>query len=194
MHWLYLHGFLSSPASAKAQALKQWLEAEQDSIVTAPTLPFNPLEVVEVIQTVIDAAARESRPVTGIVGSSLGGFYARLICAKYGLPAVLLNPALRPDLLFEHHLGVQTNPYTGESYDFRPADLEVLRTLIVERDPDPRKLFLLIQMNDETLDSAQTVAQLRQSPAWIQSGGSHRFDGFEHTFSAIRTFLGSTTC
>ncbi|WP_416396806.1 YqiA/YcfP family alpha/beta fold hydrolase [Allohahella sp. A8] len=195
MHWLYLHGFLSSAKSAKAQSLAHWLAANHSDVkFGAPTLPFNPLTVVEIIEALVADAADTSQPVTGLIGSSLGGFYARLISARTGLPAVLINPALRPDLLFENYLGEQTNPYTGETYDLQTADLRLLRDMVVQNDPRPRRLFLLIQMNDETLDSAQTVVDLRESPAWIQSGGSHRFDAFERTFPAIRAFLSSGTC
>ena len=195
MHWLYLHGFLSSARSAKAQALRCWLQAEDgQAAFSAPTLPFNPMAVVDIVEKLIEAAARDAQPVTGVIGSSLGGFYARLIAARHGLPTVLVNPALRPDLLLEQYLGEQTNPYTGETYDFQTTDLEVLRNMVVATDPYPRRLFLLTQMNDETLDSAQTVSLLRESPAWIQAGGSHRFDDFERTFPAIKTFLGSATC
>lgn len=195
MHWLYLHGFLSSPRSGKAQALKRWVEAEHGDVsISVPTLPFNPLAAIEIIQAVIDLASRESRPVSGVIGSSLGGFYARAIAAKHSIPTVLVNPALRPDLLLVDYLGEQLNPYTGERHYFSPSDLGALKTLLVHQDPDPQRLFLLVQMNDETLDSAQTVAHLSKSPAWIQSGGSHRFDHFECTFPAIKTFLSSSTC
>lgn len=47
-----------------------------------------------------------------LIGSSLGGFYATQLVAKYQIPAVLINPAMRPWQLFRQLFSDQTLPYT----------------------------------------------------------------------------------
>ena len=99
---LYLHGFNSSPRSEKAALLAKWL-AENTPTITlkVPELPATP----EAIATFLDAqfAQCEQRPI-GIVGSSLGGYYATWLSQRYGVPAVVItmshNIRLRMTLRF----------------------------------------------------------------------------------------------
>lgn len=193
--WLYLHGFMSSARSAKASELKRWQEATLPQVcLDIPELSLAPSATTALIESKVASAIAEDRPFTGLIGSSLGGFYARYLAARYRLPAVLINPALRPDLLLADFLGVQINPYTSERHVFTTSDLTALAALIIDTDPLPMRLLLLTQLGDETLDAAQAIQLLHRSPAWIMPGGNHRFEKFETTFPAIRAFLAGSAC
>ena len=47
-----------------------------------------------------------------LIGSSLGGFYATFLSEEYDLPAVLINPAVRPFDSRESLLGEHRNYYS----------------------------------------------------------------------------------
>src|SRR4051812_47602038 len=106
---VYIHGFNSSPASAKARLLRERFEALGcGSEFSAPALSHRPAEAAALLD---DVAARY--PDAALVGSSLGGYYATWLAQRHGLKAVLVNPAVRPHELLRQALGVQKNLHTG---------------------------------------------------------------------------------
>ena len=73
-HLLYLHGFRSSPQSAKAQIMAQRVQALHPSVSWwCPQLPASPKQA---IQQLIEGTAAWPSAHSAVVGSSLGGFYA----------------------------------------------------------------------------------------------------------------------
>jgi predicted esterase YcpF (UPF0227 family) len=92
---LYLHGFASSPASAKIAALRPLLEPDGIHLHT-PDLNVPSFERMD-FDAVVEHAAAEGRAVDAraVVGSSLGALVA-LSVVQRGLtrPLVLIAPAL----------------------------------------------------------------------------------------------------
>src|SRR5882672_11734130 len=112
---LYLHGFNSSPQSAKAQYLKSYLEERGRSAeFLCPRLPHRPSLAVATVEN--EMARFPQRKIT-LVGSSLGGFYATWLAEKHGLRAVLINPAIDPHVGLRAYLGPQQAFHGGESYE-----------------------------------------------------------------------------
>src|SRR5262245_30910181 len=183
---LYLHGFNSSPASAKARLVKARLEAMgRGAEFLAPALPPGPAQAAALME---DLATRH--PGAALVGSSLGGYYATWLAEKHGAPAAaLLNPAVRPYELLSAHLGVQQNLYTGERYEFTARHVEELRRLEVET-ITPARYLLIAATGDEVLDYRAAVARYRGCRQVIIEGGDHGLSDFAAHVDAVLAFCG----
>ena len=95
-HLLYLHGFRSSPQSAKARLMAQHMQAQHPDVIwLCPQLPPSPQEAMAMVSR---ATADWPAEHMAVVGSSLGGFYATWVAEQRGCRAALLNPAVNPEL------------------------------------------------------------------------------------------------
>ena len=75
-HLLYLHGFRSSPRSAKAQLTAAHVTRTHPQVhFWCPQLPPSPAEAMMMVSEGTNHWPRET---TAVIGSSLGGFYANL--------------------------------------------------------------------------------------------------------------------
>ena len=187
--FVYLHGFRSSPASVKAAqfaAAVAALSAAKRPALHVPTLTDRPAQALAQIERLV--AAAES-PVC-LVGSSLGGFYATVAAERHGLRAVLVNPALRPDEGLRAYAGVQTNLYTGESFEVTTDHFAELQEMRVDRISRPERYFLMVQSGDDVLDYRRAVAFYQGAWQFVQGGGDHAFAGFEAQIPAILRFAG----
>jgi uncharacterized protein len=182
---IYIHGFNSSPASSKAQALKSRLEAlGRGAEFAAPALPHGPAQAAALLDAL---AARH--PGAALVGSSLGGYYATYFAEKFGLRAVLLNPAVRPYELFQEHLGPQQNLYTGERYEFTSRHVEELRALEVAA-VTPGRYLLIVATADEVLDYRAAVERYRGCRQIVVQGGDHGLSDFADYLDPVIGFCG----
>ena len=182
---IYIHGFNSSPASAKAQLLKARLEAlGRSAEFSAPALPHSPAQAAILLDVLV---ARH--PGAALVGSSLGGYYATYLAEKHGLKAVLLNPAVRPYEFLRGEVGVQRNFHTGEEYEFTSGHVAELRSLEVERITSKRYL-LIVAKGDEVLDYRRAVDRYRGCRQLVIEGGDHGLTDFADYLETVLEFCG----
>ncbi len=184
---IYLHGFISAPASKKARALEAYLQARGlgDRFV-CPALPDSPEAAVQSIEA---AYLRHAARGPTFVGSSLGGFYATWFAEKYDRRAVLINPAIRPDLGLAACLGPQRNLYTGEAFELTRAHLAGWRALVVER-VNPERYLLLLETGDEVLDWREAARKYEGARMAIRDGGDHTLQSFAEHLPRILAFAG----
>ncbi|MCB2386014.1 MULTISPECIES: YqiA/YcfP family alpha/beta fold hydrolase [Thalassolituus] len=191
---LYLHGFLSSPQSLKAQQLLRFYETHlTPQQLVIPTLPFAPADAIELARAELKRLRQDFAQVY-IIGSSLGGFYATHLAETEGVPAVLVNPAVRPFDLFEHYLGPNTHYYSGEVHELTHEHIGQLRALDCAQIQHPERLLLLLQTGDETLDYRLAAELYRNSPAWLEGGGNHSFERFIERMPMLLAFAARFHC
>lgn len=174
---LYIHGFLSSPLSFKARQTAQWLAEHCPEIdFYCPQLPPYPAQTQAILERLVESLLPQ--PVY-LMGSSLGGFWATWLAEKYNLPAVLINPAVRPQDFMPAYLEVDLKSYhTDDSYRLNAGHIdEIIAVDVPVTHPD--NYWLLVQTGDETLDYRHSVQKYRACKQTIEEGGDHAFQSFE---------------
>lgn len=174
---LYLHGFLSSPQSRKAQQLKEYFQGLPHAQLSIPTLPFAPQEAIRLAEETLLKLQRDYAKVL-LIGSSLGGYYATYLAQKHHCQAVLINPAVRPFELLHKYLGPQQHFYDGCTYELTAHHIEQLQALDCPAITQPELFFLLLQTADETLDYRQASTLYQPCTSWLEGGGNHSFEHF----------------
>jgi len=170
---LYLHGFCSSPASWKSRLLAE--EMARRGLAdrfACPALSPVPDEAVACLSRLIEQA---NGPVT-LVGSSLGGHYATHLAEKYGLKAVLINPAVIDRLDVAKFVGIHANFHSGEPFRFTETHAAQLKAQV--RRPTPERYWLLAETGDEVLDYRQAIDFYAGSRQTVLPGGDHGFTQF----------------
>lgn len=191
---IYLHGFRSAPASIKAQALQRHMAGKglADEF-WCELLPPEPNAAIALVERQI-ARCRAERPALAptLVGSSLGGYYATHLAEKHDLRAVLVNPAVVAPLSLEAYVGVQTNLYTGESFDFKHEYIAQLRAMDVAPLTRPHNFWLLVETGDEVLDYRDAVAKYAGARQTVLEGGDHGFSRWTDYLDEVIAFAGIT--
>ena len=197
-HLLYLHGFRSSPASAKARLTLRRLQELQRGEASqvrwlCPQLPPSPREAMECCLALVREAA-PSRLV--LVGSSLGGFYATWLAEKLDCRAALLNPAVDParDLRAQiGELGSWHDPalrfrFTAEHVrELHAYELGDLRAAV----PHPERYLAVIARDDEVLDWREMSQRYRGAELRVADHGGHALDDYAPSHcDAVLAFLG----
>ena len=184
---IYLHGFNSSPQSTKAQQLRQFLEnLRKGSEFACPQLPDRPNAAVATIETEM---ARHPPGSITLVGSSLGGYYATAIAEKYGVRAVLLNPAVDPHVGLRKYLGTQQSYPGAPQYELTEEHLREWENLYVDQ-VHPQHYLLLVETWDEVLDYRAAVRRYRGARQIVVQGGDHAMASFTEHLPLILDFAG----
>lgn len=191
-HLVYLHGFLSSPESLKAQQTLAFAKKHYPAVnVHIPLLSGNingALKTIDALMATLPIAR------TCFIGSSMGGFLStycieNYACGMGNAKAVLVNPAVNPANLLSHYLGRHQNPYTNEVFDILPEHIKIFKMLYIDKLCDPQKYKVLLQTGDETLDYQLAVNKYMGAHVLVEQGGDHSFVGYEDYLPSIFQFL-----
>jgi len=187
-HLLYLHGFRSSPQSAKARKMAALVAARHPGVTWwCPQLPPSPAAAMALIGHGI---AGWPRGAMAVVGSSLGGFYATAVAEKAGCRAVLLNPAVDPARDLEKYIGEQTAWHDpAERFFFEPRFVEELRALQAGPLARPQNYLAVIAQGDEVLDWREMAARYAGAQLEVLEGGDHALSDFDAHLSQVLDFL-----
>lgn len=185
---IYIHGFLSSPKSAKAQITHDWLRYHRPEWrFECPYLSSHPAQARAALESLLDGLPQRD---VFLLGSSLGGFWATYLAEQRGLPAVLVNPAVSPQRRFQELVG-QTlkNYHTAETCLLTVDDLAELEACDTEQLHNPDLYWLMVQKGDETLDYRDAVEKYKGCRQTVEAGGGHAFEGYEGWLPDIAGFF-----
>jgi len=186
---IYLHGFRSSPRSAKALRVAEWVGRHRlDLQFECPQLPPSPAAAMALIEQLTRGWPADS---SAVIGSSLGGFYATALAEKLGCRAVLLNPAVDPARDLANYIGEQTcwqDP--SEHFFFRPEFVDELRTLVPPAAlTRAQRYFAILAKGDEVLDWREMHARYAACRIHLLEGSDHGLADFDDYLDELTAFL-----
>ena len=187
-HLLYLHGFRSSPQSAKARRVAAWVQQHRPDLHWwCPQLPPSPRETMAMLFKTLAGWPQERMAV---IGSSLGGFYATAVAERTGCPAVLLNPAVNPARDLAAYIGEQTSFHDpADHFFFRAEFIAELRELSLTAVTRPERYFAIIAKGDEVLDWREMAGRYPGAHIRLLEGGDHGLSDFEDHLPHLLSFL-----
>lgn len=185
---IYVHGFLSSPQSIKAQQTQQWLRTNCPEIeYHCPHLSPYPQETQQQLTQLLESIG--DQPV-GLIGSSLGGFWSTWLVEHYGFRAVLINPSVTPHRLVERVLDVPQRSYhSQDTYTMTREHGQQFLQAYSTTLKYPDHYWLMLQTGDETLDYREAESRYQGSKQLVEVGGDHAFQGYEEKIADIIGFL-----
>ena len=135
------------------------------------------MEVVAILMSATKAmTACGGVPKLGLVGSSLGGFFALQVHLQTGLPTVVLNPCLRPEITLPDR-GFEDSFLSGFAalgYQLRVRTFPHVRCIICE--------------DDEVIDQSD-IEEYGFDLIRFKQGG-HRMENFVDLLPGITEWLG----
>jgi predicted esterase YcpF (UPF0227 family) len=126
----------------------------------------------------------------GVVGSSLGGFYATWVAEQTGCRAVLLNPAVNPARDLARYVGEQTAWHDpAEHFYFAPEYVDELRALECGPVQHPERWFAVIAKGDEVLDWREMGGRYPGARIKLLEGSNHGLTDFDVDLEDVLAFL-----
>jgi predicted esterase YcpF (UPF0227 family) len=186
---LYLHGFKRGRSYVKAkQTVSLFAASDRAQDIHVPQLSAEPSKAIDEAQflyeQLIDEVGIEH---VLVIGSSLGGYYASYLAERFGGRAVVINPAIRPYDLLEDYLGENETLYNGEKFTVSQNYIDELKAIDMAL-KQPQHHLLLVQMQDQTLDSSLAVTKYRNGPCFIEHAGNHSYHDFAKRLPSIINF------
>lgn len=178
---LYLHGFASCGDSNKTRLLKSYFG---QTAVLAPDLPVAPDEALTFIETLL-----QRHDVTGLIGSSLGGFYATHFSERFGIPVVLLNPSVHPDRTLAPYVGTNRFWCSGKPFEWKNRYLKQLASMKLTAMKCHAPKLILLQSGDEVLDYRIAQKAYADCEIIVETGGNHRFENLQDYLERIEAFF-----
>lgn len=178
---IYIHGFGSSGEGFKAKQFRQYFK--EDGFI-APSLSYIPDLAIKTLEELIESYDENVK----LVGSSLGGYYAIYLSHKYNVPAVLINPSIKPFVTLEKVLGNAPSFHDSSSYAWMEPHIEILKGYETSA-ANEENFMLLLQKGDETLDFNEALKKLPRANIILEEGGSHSFEKVERHFETIKRFF-----
>ena len=187
-HVLYLHGFRSSPLSAKARSMGTWMRAHRPEVRWwCPQLPPSPREAMALV---FEQLASWPVERIAVVGSSLGGFYATVVAERTGCKAALLNPAINPARDLAGYIGDLTSFHDPDDhFYFRAEYVTQLRLMTPREITRPERYCAVIAKGDEVLDWREMTARYPGAAIRLLDGGDHALTDFDEHLSFILRHL-----
>lgn len=172
---LYFHGFRSKPSGPKLDALVEMFPEHE--VVGVEYLPHNPVKAMVSLFTLHRLYGDDVRLV---VGTSMGGFWARWYSALYNVPGVAINPSLEPWAT----LKAGTYDVYGENINIYVTE-EDIETFSIMNTAKPERVANVIALDDEVINPYVTMEYVKDETIFTVSGG-HRFENIPSIEHVLR--------
>jgi len=185
---LFIHGFGSHGFGSKAKAMRTWCNQHNIPFL-APSLSSVPDLALQTLRELI-VTLTPNTPV-GLVGSSLGGFYAARLAQEFKLPVVLINPSPYAEQTLTRAYGQGINFYDDSQFEWNEKHTGMLAANAPELPAEfnDSQCWLLVQTGDELLDYKEALRACPNARHTVIEGGDHGFQGFEEYIPEIADFL-----
>jgi predicted esterase YcpF (UPF0227 family) len=168
--------------------MAKWVQARHPGVTWwCPQLPASPAQAIDLL---LQGTAEWPRGQMAVMGSSLGGFYGAWLSAHWGVPAVLINPAVHPSRDLAHYIGehpVWQDP--AQSIFFEPAYVQELKVLESQPLQTCPGTLALIAKGDEVLDWREMLARHQAGQVRLIEGSDHALSDFDEHLPQILEFL-----
>lgn len=187
-HVSYLHGFRSSPGSAKARMLAQRIAHDHPAVTWwCPQLPMSPRQAMDMVS---DGIRDWPRASMAVLGSSLGGFYATWLAEQGAARVVLLNPAIHAARDLATQVGEHAAWHDPDRrLVFEPGFVDELRALACGGPTMPQRYYLLAAKGDEVLDWREMTARYPGVQLQLLEGSDHGLSDFADHIDGVMRFL-----
>jgi uncharacterized protein len=193
MRLLYLHGFRSSPESAKAMTMHWHVLAHNANVAKAqriewhcPQLPPSPAKAMQKIMRWVH---KDTDTPLSIIGSSLGGYYAAIVAEATGARCVLLNPAVYPARDLKAYIGRVTNWHNEGGYAFTQQHVDELRALQTTAFTRSQRYMAIMSKGDEVLDWREMTARYPVGQLRLLARSDHAISEFDSYASEVLDFV-----
>jgi uncharacterized protein len=198
MRLLYLHGFRSSPQSAKAMTMLWHVLAYNAGVPAAqriqwhcPQLPPSPQQAMRKIMRWVrdgDRVEGKVQPLV-VIGSSLGGYYAAQVAEQTGARCVLLNPAVYPARDLKAFIGRVKNWHDEGGYAFTQQHVDELLAMQGTAFTRPQRYAALISKADEVLNWREMTARYPVGHLWLLPRSDHAISEFDNFAGRVLQFV-----
>ena len=175
---IYLHGFRSDNKSSKVDELKQMFP---DWKVKSPKYqPHNPKAAEKSLTEFFNSAEMNDEII--VIGTSLGGFWARWCAAQFGCKALLINPSIEP---WKIPPGQYSNYKDGSTFEVTEEMLSSFKDF----ENNDGQFVVVLAKDDELLPAAHTkkyfLSKGINQIIEFETGG-HRFSGIERVKKLLK--------
>lgn len=203
MRLLYLHGFRSSPESAKAMTMHWHVLAHNADVLAhnaalpaaqriawhCPQLPPSPAKAMHQIMRWVQ---KDLDTPLAVIGSSLGGYYAAIVAQATGARCVLLNPAVYPARDLKAYIGRVTHWHNEGGYAFTQQHVDELRALQSTAFTRPQRYMAIMSKGDEVLDWREMTARYPVGHLRLLARSDHAISEFDSYASEVLNFVRAT--
>jgi predicted esterase YcpF (UPF0227 family) len=177
--YIYLHGFASSPESETCKKMMSKI----DNLECLDYCPdMNMFTATKNLLEYFHNIDKSDKII--VIGSSLGGYLADYIGAKFNFPVALINPLVDLDYLSKYIGTSPKNYYTSVSCEFSEEHLANLRKYEADKSTNNAVLVLLDE-GDEIIDSKLAINKYNKAEVIVYPGGSHRFEHWDEAITEI---------
>ncbi len=185
---------MSAGKGGKYEALKR--RYKRGFNIMSPSFSDSVVEAEKELIRLMGTAEMNSDGIICLIGTSLGGFYARYLASIYKLRAILINPVLDPSLHMKKYVDVKLENFkTGNKFLFTQNDIDTLGSMekkILENS-DEDSVYLPVLANKDEVINKKVVEKEFENIIYIND--DHQFNNAFEPFirrEDVRRFITDT--